>query len=242
MRIARIFCTNKLQEGSEITLSAYASQHVLHALRLKLEAPLIVFNGTGGEFQASLIAVKTQRAIVRIQKFTKLTTESPLKIHLAQGIAKNEKMDFIIQKAIELGVTKIMPLFTEYCNVKLEGERSQKRLERWQNIAISACEQSGRDKIPTIDNAQNFTNFINQKYSSLNLLLSPRATTKATTLPKEVTAITMLIGPEGGFSNIEETMAQNNGFIPINLGPRILRTETATITALSILQTRWGDM
>ncbi len=242
MRIPRIYCTNNLQIGIEVKLGLNASNHILHVLRLKLGSPLILFNGTGGEYEAVLFAINQQYAIAKIKNFINHETESPLKIHLGQGISRGEKMDYIIQKAVELGVHKITPLFTERCNVKLEKERLQKRLQHWRAIVISACEQCGRNRIPIINEPQYLNVWLTENHAGIKLLLSPRAAKKITNIPAQTKACTILIGPEGGLGEAEIQAAEQYNFMPVCFGPRIMRTETAALAAISILQFYCGDM
>jgi 16S rRNA (uracil1498-N3)-methyltransferase len=242
MRIPYIYYAGKLKPNSEVTLKIEPSNHILHVLRLKLGSPLILFDGTGGEYNAQIFAIDKSRVIARVEKFIDREVESPLKITLGQGISRGEKMDYTIQKAVELGVYKITPLFTEFCNVKLSGERLQKRLQHWQSIAISACEQCGRNCIPIIDYARDLPTWIPQNKSDVSLTLYHGANQILANLPKKVSTVTILVGPEGGLSDHEIEFAQRYNFIPIRFGPRILRTETAALTAISILQSKWGDM
>jgi 16S rRNA (uracil1498-N3)-methyltransferase len=241
MRIPRIYTANNLGPNRKITLNIQASKHILHVLRLKLGGPLILFNGAGGEYNAELYAIDKQKAIIQVQQFIDKKVESPLKIHLAQGISRGEKMDYTIQKAVELGIYKITPLFTERCNVKLSGERLQKRLQHWQAIAISACEQSGRTYIPNVEYAKDLATWLTQDHQGLCLTLYHKATQSIANL-KTSSSITLLIGPEGGLSDYEINLASQHNFTPIRFGPRILRTETAALTAISILQSKWGDL
>jgi len=241
MRIPRIYTANNLEPNCKIILNIPASKHILHVLRLKLGSSLILFNGAGGEYNAELYAIDKQKAIIQVQEFVNKQSESPLKIHLAQGISRGEKMDYTIQKAVELGVHKITPLFTERCNIKLSGERLQKRISHWQAIAISACEQSGRTYIPKIEYAKDLATWLNQDHSGLCLTLYHKVTQSIANL-KPSSAINILIGPEGGLSDYEINLTTQHNFTPIHFGPRILRTETAALAAISILQGRWGDL
>lgn len=241
MRIPRIFYPHKIGFNTEIILDISSSNHLLNVLRLELNSSVILFNGEGGEFTTKIIALKNHRAIIKVMNFTSKDVESPIKIHLAQGIGRGEKMDYVIQKAVELGVYKITPLFTEYCNVKLNEEKIEKRLAHWQAVIISACEQSSRNYLPQINAPQNLTNWLNQKNDSLKIVLDPKATTslaKISAIPSEVT---VLIGPEGGLSTNEIELTQKNNFKAASLGPRILRTETASLAAISVLQAKFGD-
>ncbi|HEX5793474.1 MAG TPA: 16S rRNA (uracil(1498)-N(3))-methyltransferase, partial [Rheinheimera sp.] len=164
-----------------------------------------------------------------------------LKIHLGQGISRGDRMDFAIQKAVELGVTEITPLFTERCGVKLDGERLAKRNEQWQKIAVSACEQSGRSIVPTVHPAINLQDWLAQQTKELKLTLHPRANDTIKTLTPN-SHLRLVIGPEGGFTDHEMQQTSNAGFQGIQLGPRVLRTETAALTAISALQLQFGDL
>ncbi|MCK4869897.1 MAG: 16S rRNA (uracil(1498)-N(3))-methyltransferase [Gammaproteobacteria bacterium] len=244
MQIPRIYCENNLNIGEELTLNASAVCHVVTVLRLKVEAPVIFFNGKGGEFSAQLTVVEKNRVVAKITNFIARDVESPLKIHLGQAIARGEKMDYVIQKAVELGVNEITPLFSERCNVRLSGERLQKRLQHWRAVIISACEQSGRNYIPVLNDAQNLEGWLQQKQKGLCLMLCHRAEVGLADVSFDEDSsqpITLLIGPEGGLTLDEISLATDHGFLPIKFGPRVLRTETAALSAISALQTRWGD-
>ena len=169
--------------------------------------------------------------------------ESPLKITLAQGIAAGDKMDWVIQKTVELGIESIQPLFTERSIVKLDRERADKKLEHWRTVAISACEQTGRAIIPEILSPLTLSQWLSaqQKKNNLKLILTPSKAQNINQLEKPSSSIDFMVGPEGGFSDKEMALALNSAFIPINFGQRILRTETASIVALSIMQNLWGD-
>lgn len=240
MRIPRIYQALSLSTGQELTLSTEASNHVGRVLRLSVGAKLRVFNGTGGEYNAEIIALNKQKTIVKLQEFITINTESTLTIQLGQAISRAEKMDFTIQKAVELGVTQITPLFTERCGVKLSEQRWQKRVEHWRAVAISACEQSGRDRVPTIIEPMILTTWLAQKSAGSCFILHPGGESRPA-LDTITTPITVLIGPEGGFSDNEVAIAQQQGFVSLNLGPRILRTETAALVAISAFQCWLGD-
>lgn len=242
MRIPRIFCESTLKLDATITLSPKASNHVLRVLRLKPGAPLILFDGSGGEYNAELIALKQSLVTVAIKEFQAKNVESPFKIHLIQGIPRGEKMEYVIQKSTELGVDKITPIFTERCNVKLSSERLYKKQQHWQQIAISACEQCGRNYIPTIANAVNLLTALTQKTSGPKLILAHKTEQTLAVITQKPTTATILIGPEGGLSATEIQLAQQHDYQPIKLGPRILRTETAALVAIAALQTKWGDL
>jgi len=240
MATPRIFIATALKSKQEITLDISASNHLLQVLRLKVNDSLIVFDDSQGEYMAIITAINKHRAVVLVEEFIQRDRESPLQIHLGQGISRGEKMDFTVQKAVELGVNTITPLFTEYCNVKLEGERLMNRMRHWQGVAISAAEQSGRCYIAKVLPAQTLEDWI-AKAAGLCLILDPCAANKFSTIKDRPSCVTLLVGPEGGLSDKEIIFAEQNKFLPTKLGPRILRTETAALAAISILQAKWGD-
>ncbi len=247
MRIPRIYVPVNLSEekSSELILDTEASNHILQVLRLKIGAPLILFNGQGGEFSAEIVSVQNKKVIVKIIQFQEGIRESPLAIHLLQGISRGEKMDFTIQKAVELGVTTITPLFTEYCNVKLDDARLTNRLLHWQKVAVNAAEQSGRCFVPKIFSACKINDSVSSlSFSGMRLLLDHRAeiTLKDLKIEKNENKMILLVGPEGGFSDSEIVFAENHNFKKIKFGPRILRTETAGLAAISVLQSLLGDV
>lgn len=240
----RIYQPVPLVTDQIISLNENASHHLVRVLRLKEGAPLIVFNGEGGEFSAQLLTVKKNYVTVRIGDFCNQLVESPLQIHLGQGISRGERMDYTIQKAVELGVTEITPLITERCEVRLSEERFAKRVQHWQGIATAACEQSGRHKHVKIATPEPLLVWMlkQQEQSILAFVLHHRTSKKLTEYQQIPKKIALLIGPEGGLSDAEITLAQKYKFHPLQLGPRILRTETAALVAITALQYRWGDM
>ncbi len=238
----RIYQPIPLKTDTAITLDEAASHHVARVLRATLSDEIIIFNGEGGEFEATITEITKKNVIVYIKKFLARDVESPLELWLAQGISRGEKMDFTIQKAVELGVTKIIPLLTERCNVQLNAEKKQKRWEHWQAIIIHACEQSGRTTLPKLSLPEEFSSWIKKApKASANFVLTPDAKNafKINDIPKTAQ---ILIGPEGGLSAKEIEEACQLGFTPTKLGPRILRTETAGVAALSVLQCLYGDL
>jgi len=241
MRIPRIYHSSTIALHSNMQLEDDAANHVGRVLRMAVDAELILFNGDGYEDPARICAVDKKRVQVMVYERRDNPVESPLKIHLGQGISRGDRMDFAIQKAVELGVTEITPLFTERCGVKLDGERLTKRNEQWQKIAISACEQSGRSVVPVVHPAIPLQQWLMQQTKELQLTLHPWATDTIKTLPPSLN-VRLVIGPEGGFSEQEMTQTSAAGFIGIQLGPRVLRTETAALTAISALQLQFGDL
>ncbi|MEW6646092.1 MAG: 16S rRNA (uracil(1498)-N(3))-methyltransferase [Pseudomonadota bacterium] len=241
MRIPRIHQPGPLSPGAIVELETGAANHVARVLRLAPGAALRLFNGEGGEYGATLHEVGKRNVTVQVGEHHARETESPLAITLAQGIAKGERMDYAIQKATELGVVRVAPVITERCNVRLSDERWEKKLQHWQAVAISACEQCGRNRIPVIEQPLTLTAWLAQDQGTLRLTLDPQATGGIATITETPQQLSLLVGPEGGLSDAELSAAQRAGYRGIQLGPRVLRTETAGIAALAILQARWGD-
>ena len=242
MRIPRIYLPVELTTDQPIELTDHAFQHTVKVLRMKQDAKLIVFDGKGLEYFALLQQVNKKNAFIEIKEKINNKSESKLHIHLGLGISKGERMDFAIQKAVELGVTEITPLFTEHCVVNLDQKRIQKRLQHWQGILISACEQSGRNILPVL----NTTTTLMKWADSINkicLVFDPVATTSLKQVKPENDSMNLVIGPEGGLSNNEITeLKKKIHFHSIKFGPRILRTETAGLSVIAILQNRYGDL
>lgn len=242
MRTTRIYQPGTLQTGQRVILHDNAANHVARVLRLQAGAPLTLFNGAGGEYAATLAVVGKREVEVEIGAFQATATESPLRLTLAQGIAKGERMDYVVQKAVELGVTRLAPLITEHCAVNLSGERMEKRLRHWQAIAIGACEQSGRNILPEMAMPVTLEQWLHQPLHGIGIMLDPRAARTLQQLPAAAAAVTLLIGPEGGLSEGETGRAGEAGYQGVRLGPRVLRTETAAVTAATLVQARWGDL
>jgi len=239
----RIFQPVTLQKNQAFMLDKRGSHYLATVLRVKINDEVTLFNGMGGEWQARIIHISKQGITCEPQIFNAENRESPLMIYLFQGISRGEKMDFTIQKAVELGVHKIFPLFSERCNVKFDAERSQKRLSHWQGVLVSACEQSGRNILPTISEPDTFNHSVDKFLDCSRLILTPTGHQKIADLDcANIPQLCIFIGPEGGFSRAEIKLALNRGFQSVSLGPRILRTETAGLAALAMLQSRLGDM
>ncbi len=238
----RIYTGQPLQPGSELVLEPGPARHLAQVLRLKPGASIILFNGDGHDYCARLDEIS--RRATRAQVESRLEpAEGPacLQIHLAIGISKGERMDFAIQKAVELGVSTITPLITERCVVRLPGERQAKRLQHWQQVIIAACEQSGRRRIPTLNPVAELPGWLGAANPQNGLLLDHRATQALHELEPLRGEVTLLIGPEGGLSADERAQASGRGFNGVRLGPRVLRTETAPLAAIAAIQTLWGD-
>jgi 16S rRNA (uracil1498-N3)-methyltransferase len=241
MRIPRIHHPAPLSNGAHIELSDTAANHVSRVLRLPVGAPLILFNGQGGEFDATVTAVDKRSVSVALGDFHPTEREPPLPLQLAQGISRGERMDYTIQKAVELGVSRIIPLFTEHCGVQLRGERLKKRVKHWQGVVISACEQCGRNRIPQVDAPLTLAQWLATPGGGTRLVLDPTAEHSLSQLPDPGGPVSLLIGPEGGLSDQELALAAQAGFLGLRLGPRVLRTETAAVAALAAMLGAWGD-
>jgi 16S rRNA (uracil1498-N3)-methyltransferase len=241
--ISRIFQTADLASGMQMDLDEGATHHLARVLRAATGDRITVFNGTGGEYTASIIAIHKKKITIEVGMFIPREVESPLNLTLAQGISRGEKMDYTIQKAVELGVKRIIPLITERCSVKLTAERREKRFAHWQSIVISACEQSGRNVVPVLDAPLSLAEWFGRARTVQGFVLAPRANEKlrdVKVIPN--TEMALLIGSEGGLSEAEIDQSMRAGLTPLNLGPRILRTETAAVAALTALQCAFGDM
>lgn len=224
-----------------LRLDEKASHHLARVLRAAINDEIVLFNGEGGEYQAVIRAISKKNVDVELFQFSPRSVESPAHLILAQGIARGEKMDFVIQKAVELGVSEIYPVITERCNVRLDKEREQKRLEHWRAVVISACEQCGQNKLPVLHAPILLPAWLPTVHAEMKFILLPQAEQKLKAQNEAVKQIALLIGPEGGLSEQEIKAATAAGFAALNLGPRVLRTETAALAALSVLQFQFGD-
>lgn len=247
MSKTRIYQNSELKVNEKVKLSDDAFGHIVRVLRLTEGDCVSLFNGSDAfQYTARIDEIKKKQAWVVITNQEKIENESPLNLHLGQGISRGDRMDFTLQKSVELGVNKITPLFTERCGVKLSGERLAKKVEQWQKIVISACEQSGRCIVPEVTFPMFLQDWLKEETSALKLNLHPKATHSIMTLPMDVSQdqqkIKLLIGPEGGLSSEEIAQARQAEFQDVLLGPRVLRTETAALTAITALQCRFGDL
>jgi 16S rRNA (uracil1498-N3)-methyltransferase len=239
-RLPRFFVSQPLMVGQTVVLDDTVSRHAGQVLRLRPGENLILFDGSGGEYRGSITGVKPRLAAA-VGEFFDVDRESPLFTRLVQGISRGERMDYTLQKAVELGVSEIVPVFTRRTVVRLDAAKETKRLERWCQIVRSACEQSGRTAVPTVRPPQQLTQWLETPGKGARLLLDPHADQPL--LGADVgTEATLLIGPEGGLDNAERELAAAQGFTGARLGPRVLRTETAAVAALAILQATAGDV
>ncbi len=239
----RFYCPEKLALGAIVKLPESATIHAVRVLRMVEGDEATLFNGDGVDYACELTSVKKNEVLAKVKGSKVIDNESPLNITLLQGISSGDRMDYTIQKAVELGVRHIQPIATERSVVKLNQERAAKRLTHWQNVAISACEQSGRAFVPTVLEPQPLHRWLaeNPYQEQCRILLNPVGANRIAALTKPISDIQLLIGAEGGLSPNEIEMASNHGFQSIILGPRILRTETAALAAIASMHTLWGD-
>ena len=243
MRIPRVYLDSPLSTGALVPLDARAHHHLINVLRLSANDELRIFNGTGGEYKAVLEQVSRKASSAQLIELHTIDRESTLQIHLLQGVSKADHMDQTIQKAIELGVSGITPVFTERSNGRLSGERLAKKMLHWQGIIISACEQCGRNTIPGLNNAVSLMEIAPLASGSRGIMLVPGGHTPLVEVqPANGEELTILIGAEGGLTSGEVDMAGGKGFRPVRLGNRILRTETAGLAIIAIAQMLWGDL
>lgn len=242
MRTIRIYQPGQYDIADLVALSPSAAQHVGVVLRMLPGEKIVLFCGDNREFLAVIESVQKRNIIVRIEEVYQANRESFRHLHLGQAISKGDRMEWVIQKAVELGVTSITPLLTERCMVRLDGERLAKKTQQWQSIAISAAEQSGRNQVTVVHSACSLDDFLTHCQATIKLVLYPEATKSWRDYDFPKGAMSLLIGPEGGLTQAEVDLATSRLFQPLSLGPRILRTETAAIAALSILQAVAGDL
>lgn len=242
MRVPRIYHSEIIDNLGIIPLGEDAAGHVGRVLRMKPGQEVLLFDGTDAQFPAVITEVTKKSVLVEVLKRVECSIESPLDIHLGQVVSRGDKMEFTIQKSVELGVNTITPLISERCGVKLDTKRFEKKLYQWQKIAIAACEQSGRNRIPTIRPIMQLEAWCGEEDNALKLNLHPRAKYSINTLPEPIKKVRLLIGPEGGLSAEEIAMTESYKFEETLLGPRVLRTETAALTAITALQVRFGDL
>ncbi|MBS0557911.1 MAG: 16S rRNA (uracil(1498)-N(3))-methyltransferase [Proteobacteria bacterium] len=244
MRIPRVFIPQDLRTGQTVLLPDQAGEHVARVLRLERDAALMVFNGDGREYDATLASLAKHAVTAEIHAVREVDRESPLQLTLAQGIARGEKMDWILQKATELGVARIVPIVTERTEVKLDEERAERRMAHWTSVIAGACEQSGRARLPALEPPQRMDRWL--------AALADTAASRLALLPDGDIAVRqctqldngaiLAVGPEGGFSDNDVALLKQANFHGLRLGPRILRTETAGLAALAALQARFGDI
>ncbi len=242
MRLTRIYTPQHLTLKQKLALEAGASRHIAKVLRMRAGRELVVFNGQGGEYRAQITAAGNNAVEVILTDFSAVDRESPLAITLGIGISRGDRMDWVIQKAVETGVAAIAPLFTERTEVRLAAERLQKKHRHWQQVMISACEQCGRNRLPQIAQPQLLQPWLQQAAADKKFVLHHKAGRHPLDAGAEPASVALLIGPEGGLAGPEIDAAEGHGFEALALGPRVLRTETAPLVAIGILQQLWGDI
>lgn len=242
MRQVRIYQPGRYESGSQCTLSEEATKHVAVVLRMKEGQSLILFNGQGVQCEASIVSLHKKSVLVEMQSVAAVSRESDFSIELVQAVSKGERMEIVIQKAVELGVARILPVLSQYSVVRLDAERAEKKLAQWRSIAIAACEQCGRNQLPVIEPVMLLHQAVKSLHSNALLMLDPKAGAPLSQLPGNNRSAALVIGPEGGLSDAESELLARQGFCAYRLGPRILRTETAAITAISVLQALHGDL
>jgi len=242
MRTIRVFLNAALQTGLELELGGDEAHYLRNVLRIDRGTSLQVFNGDGNEYTADVIEAAKRRFLIGVREaLPEDDATSPLSISLGLGLSRGERMDWAIQKATELGVSEITPLLLERCNAKLDEKRAENRIRHWQQIMISACEQSGRRTLVTINEPQPLAQWIDTNQSVLRLVLDPH-NNEPLAQAEAPNSVALLIGPEGGLTDGEVNVALDHGFRRWRLGPRVLRTETAPAAAIAILQYQWGDL
>jgi 16S rRNA (uracil1498-N3)-methyltransferase len=241
MASPRIFCDVRLGPGAQFALSEDAANHIAKALRLAAGDSLVVFDGRGGEYEAVILRVDRGRVDVKTGAFRDPGRESPFEAGLVQGLPEADKMDWILQKAVELGVAWVQPVVCDRSVVRLSGDRAARRQAHWQRVMIAACEQCGRNRVPEVRATAAFRDWAAQAGDARRWMLAPGAAEPLAAQPPPDGPVQLLVGPEGGFSERELDIALTIGFKPLSLGPRVLRTETAPLAALATMQSLWGD-
>lgn len=243
MRIPRFYIAQPLQVGCELVLPSDLHRHAIQVLRLRVDDDLILFNGEGGEYLATLRVVKKRTATLTVISFDNVDRESPLITTLALAMIKPDKMDFALQKAVEMGVNFIQPLYTKRSVVKLKANRQDKKIAHWQGIISAACEQSGRTLIPHISAPATLESWLSHETTALRLVMLPDHYPLMKSLASiEKKHVTLIVGPEGGFTEQEVDFLLSSDVTGIQFGARILRAETAAIAGLSLCQQQWGDL
>ena len=242
--LTRMYFPGELAPGRACALPPAQAHHAARVLRLQAGDAVTLFNGDGAEYAGVLEHARRESVSVRVLERRHVERESALEVTLGQALSSGERMDYTVQKAVELGVAAVQPLATGRSVVRLSSERADKRQAHWKSIAIAACEQCGRNRVPPIAPVATLGAWLSQSTrddGTARLLLAPGAVTRLGEVPRPPGAVTLLAGPEGGFTPEEEAAAKRGGFTPVRLGPRVLRTETAAVAALAAMQALWGD-
>jgi 16S rRNA (uracil1498-N3)-methyltransferase len=243
VRLTRVFVEEPLASGGRCLISGGAANHMVRVLRLAIGAAVTLFDGAGGEYAARIESLRKDAVLIDVGAFAAVERESPLAVTLAQGISRGERMDWVIQKATELGVRRIVPLITQRSVVRLDARQAEKKSQHWRGITSAACEQCGRNRLPELSAPVDLKEFLGSEADAegVRLLLSPAGSVRIGEI-KSLQKLILLIGPEGGLAPEEGDAAMAQGFVGVRLGPRILRTETAAIAALAALQHAFGDL
>ncbi|ACV25654.1 16S rRNA (uracil(1498)-N(3))-methyltransferase [Kangiella koreensis] len=241
MRVPRIFTSEALSLSTEMALDKEASTHISRVLRMNTGQQIELFNGDGFSYFAQIQAIERNQVSVRVVEAIEVNNESPLNIHLFQGISRGDKMELTLQKGVELGVKQFTPLITERCGVKLDAKRWQKKLQHWQKVIESACEQCGRNSIPSLYPAVKLQDALSQLNNTSFFMHPDSKHSFKTIIADAQSELQLWVGPEGGFSDEEVEWVESHGCKPVQLGPRILRTETAALAAVSVMNSLWGD-
>lgn len=241
MSAPRFYLDQPLALGARFSLPPGPARHAARALRLAVDDAVTLFNGAGGEYAARIERIHKDEVAVAVTGFADVERESRLQVMLAQGISSGERMDYTLQKAVELGVVAIQPIAARRSVVKLAGERVDRRVAHWQGVAASACEQCGRNRVPAVAAPLTLPAWLGRHQGGRLLFLSPQAEARLADLPAPTAMDCLVAGPEGGFEADEIAALTAAGAIPVRLGPRVLRTETAAVAALAAMQTLWGD-
>jgi 16S rRNA (uracil1498-N3)-methyltransferase len=239
--LTRVYVEAALTAGGRVDLPPDTAAHLVRVLRARAGDELILFNGDGREFNGAIEAVRGSRVAASVGDGRPMDRESPLSITLVQCIPRGDRMDFIVQKATELGVARIVPVLSQRSVVRLDKSQAESKANHWRAVAVSACEQCGRNRLPGIISPQGYREFLRTAPGGMRVLLSPGGGVTLKDLARPDGAVTVLIGPEGGLTDEEEQAAVAAGFTAVRLGPRVLRTETAAIAALALLQREFGD-
>ncbi len=241
MNLPRFYCREALSPGAHVELPEPVARHAVRVLRLPPGAPMILFDGRGGQYPARIERIERDRVYAELSAWEDAECESPLAITLVQALQAGDKMDFTIQKAVELGVRDIVPVESRRSVLRLAGERAAKRVAHWQGVVASACEQCGRNQVPLVAPVEKLESWLSRPANgALRLMLDPEAETSFASIRPEG-AVQLLIGSEGGLDPQEMIAARQAGFRGVRLGPRVLRTETAGLAALAVMQAMWGD-
>lgn len=243
MAVNRLFSPVRLSAGAAVCLDDERAHYAGRVLRLKPGSELTLFDGTGGEYASTVVAVSGGTIRLETGAYLPRDTESPLQIHLVQGVSRGDRMDFVVQKATELGAVRVSPVLTERSVVRLDAARASRRRDHWIGVARSACEQCGRNVVPEIDPPVAFASWFEANADGgCRLMPMAGADGSIASVARPGRRVTLLVGPEGGLSTAEARQAAMHGFEAVSLGPRVLRTETAALTAVAVIQSHFGDL